>query len=707
MFGNAGRSASTSPDDVEMTRGMEGVATLKRSTTDGDIDVTTRKGVGGVNLEEVLAISDEDIDAQLDREFPDANKVPNVYDVIKTCMTDAQEEKFAGAGYSVGDWVEVQGPDTQWRLTYVKRIVKQAPDDWDWNDPDNLGKEPEYNFYYNCGEHRMLEEDYLRSPQEGLRRIFGMRPWVWRAYALLRFENFVRFQKNHENDFDEVDAQQYARHLWNEWLHNEKNGAFLQRYEEVGEIAQQELLEHLLAPFIDIDDVTEDHEVWDFDDENISSYTYLAVCGSGSIFPVICMVMQFVIPALLLMQSIKYDYEVDNFFDKFTSTIGKCATDRAPPAHHVYYDDDDKGAYNTSDGKIMITLVVIFYLFKVVPDTFISFYNTAGSKDTTYSRIMSMRKIIWDQGDDYIFQTIGYKLDLYMNTAFECALYFINLVIIYNTNDILDVILNALAIEFVHQLDEDFRSADWWDASNRHIAAGVCELIIQKTLDLNVLKNPASFARVYHIDEAEVVAACGGEGEGLYNRKQALIDQKEPKYMNGEEALDFKCAQAAKRLKKTFAIEEYQKNISYFGGEGNIFEHITGGNTSFAVFNKLENFRVWSRWERVLYIGDIPEGRPWEDEEKNKSIESTILEPFKNHSVLAGSSAFRAFLVEIFETLTFIHGYKNIKKCLANNNHIAAFFRFILMFVDFGAVLIQILFPIFVLMALFYVPICY
>jgi len=84
--------------------------------------------------------------------------VPSVYDVIGTCMTDTQEEKFAGAGYSVGDWVEVQGPDSQWKLTYVKRIIKQAPDDWDWNDPDNAGEEPEYNFFYNCGEYRMLEE---------------------------------------------------------------------------------------------------------------------------------------------------------------------------------------------------------------------------------------------------------------------------------------------------------------------------------------------------------------------------------------------------------------------------------------------------------------------------------------------------------------------------------------------------------------------
>jgi len=115
-----------------------------------------------------------------------------------------------------------------------------------------------------------------------------------------------------------------------------------------------------------------------------------------------------------------------------------------------------QGAYNTLYGKTMAFLVVCFYMFKVVPDTFVSFYNTAGTADTTYSRLMSLRKQVWDQGDDRMLQMMGYKMDLYMNTAFECLLYLFNLFIIFNTNDILDVILNALAIEFVHQLDEDF-----------------------------------------------------------------------------------------------------------------------------------------------------------------------------------------------------------------------------------------------------------
>ena len=65
----------------------------------------------------------------------------------------------------------------------------------------------------------------------------------------------------------------------------------------------------------------------------------------------------------------------------------------------------------------------------------------------------------------------------------------------------------------------------------------MCELIIQKTLDLNVLQDPKRFAHVYHIDEDKVVAACGGNGGGLCNRILALDDQENVKFMNGAEAM--------------------------------------------------------------------------------------------------------------------------------------------------------------------------
>ena len=54
---------------------------------------------------------------------------------------------------------------------------------------------------------------------------------------------------------------------------------------------------------------------------------------------------------------------------------------------------------------------------QVVPDTVFSFFNTVGSSDSLYSRLMSLRKVISDKDEDNTMQKIGYVLDLFMNTG--------------------------------------------------------------------------------------------------------------------------------------------------------------------------------------------------------------------------------------------------------------------------------------------------
>ena len=312
-----------------------------------------------------------------------------------------------------------------------------------------------------------------------------------------------------------------------------------------------QLLEHILSPFIDIDDVTEtENGTWDFEDENISAFTYLAVLGTGAIIPMVCLAMQLGIPILLFQNSKAGRLGLDGSHEGSKYEAINSILTCSPGTYSDLGDyDTAQAGFNTRNGKIMSTLVVIFYLFQVVPDTMHSFFNTAGTADTSYSKIMSMRKMVWDQGDDYVGQMIGYKLDLYMNTVFECFLYTLNLFIIFNTNEILDVILNALAIEFVHQLDEGFRASTWWDGNDRAIQAGTVELIIQKTLSLNMLNDYKRFAAWVGEDEEKIMAACGGKGECLFNREVALADNEKIEYMNGDEAWEWRCADAAKKVR--------------------------------------------------------------------------------------------------------------------------------------------------------------
>ena len=119
--------------------------------------------------------------------------------------------------------------------------------------------------------------------------------------------------------------------------------------------------------------------------------------------------MQIIIPLLLLESAV--GSRESTLWDSLFSCGG---SDSHPNWHWriTPSDDEGQGAYNTLYGKTMVFMVVCFYMFKVVPDTFVSFYNTAGTADTTYSRLMSLRKQVWDQGDDRMLQMMGYKMDL-------------------------------------------------------------------------------------------------------------------------------------------------------------------------------------------------------------------------------------------------------------------------------------------------------
>jgi len=74
------------------------------------------------------------------------------------------------------------------------------------------------------------------------------------------------------------------------------------------------------------------------------------------------------------------------------------------------------------------------------------------------------------------------------------------LFILLNTPLVLDIILNALAIDYIHQIDEKLADADWWDDGNRWIRAGTVELVIQSTLRLRVLESGHRICKEYDIN---------------------------------------------------------------------------------------------------------------------------------------------------------------------------------------------------------------
>jgi len=86
-------------------------------------------------------------------------------------------------------------------------------------------------------------------------------------------------------------------------------------------------------------------------------------------------------------------------------------------------------------------------------------------------------------------------------------LYALNLLIIFNTDDLLDVILNCIALEFVASIDEGFVVSAWWDPNNRWLKAGAMELVIRGNLELTVLEEFDAIKSNYfrdYFDEVEL-----------------------------------------------------------------------------------------------------------------------------------------------------------------------------------------------------------
>ena len=151
----------------------------------------------------------ERLEAFIEHEFPTKDQVPSTYDLINVGDLEPNRSR-----YKPGDWVEIEGLDMRWRVDMITRVIKEAPDDWDWNAPQNEGKEPEWKFTYNAGDERNIKEEDLRSPEEGLKTLFGTRPWLWQQWAILKVEEKLRFQEGHQDDFMEKDIQKLAAGEW-------------------------------------------------------------------------------------------------------------------------------------------------------------------------------------------------------------------------------------------------------------------------------------------------------------------------------------------------------------------------------------------------------------------------------------------------------------------------------------------------------------
>ena len=188
----------------------------------------------------------------------------------------------------------------------------------------------------------------------------------------------------------------------------------------------------------------------------------------------------------------------------------------------------------------------------------------------------------------------------------------INLYNILNQASPTEVLLNALALEFVFNLDEAYQTTVWWDNEKRWLKAGVIEIYLQSMFDFRSLKSRKQFQEYYGFSE-DAVGICFDDDSRLFcNKWQARSDCNNLIFMDHNEKFEyFVTEKYAKEYGCSLAYEKFKKPSVMFGLIEKIFLKTWFSlthqlDTEYGIFNRLNSYRTWSRWNKALFCGSIP-----------------------------------------------------------------------------------------------------
>jgi len=358
-----------------------------------------------------------------------------------------------------------------------------------------------------------------------------------------------------------------------------------------------------------------------------------------------------------------------------------------------------------------------------VVDRLISFFASLGvdlgfgTYDVFY-RFKALRTIIRENRYESALQSVGYTIDLIMNTLYVCLLYIVNVLNIITAPAPFEVLLNALALEFVGTIDEEFAQSTWWDADRRWIRAGGVSIALQAHIDKKTLKSSKRFSEKFGINHNVLKFKFGTDVEDtsfLKNKQLALEDSADISLMSTSDRVEFDLAALAKKLDNAEAINYNMKQPVYFGG---FDKHILGTKAVKPLFMRYIDYRTWSMWSEVLYLADVPKLER-KGAKKDKSV-------FKDN-IVRGEPEFNPYwgkyeasddvhfinwygkpphptmkaLSAIFTTLFFIELFEKLYDSIKERNYKDAVFWFFDAIIEWVSYLLQIIFPFYLISGLF------
>jgi hypothetical protein len=280
----------------------------------------------------------------------------------------------------------------------------------------------------------------------------------------------------------------------------------------------------------------------------------------------------------------------------------------------------------------------------------VHFYNVAGNANAPYSKMMSLRASIHSKGTDTLGQSLGFNIDIFMNSAFKSIALLLNIYVLFGTEEIIDLILNCIALEFISEMDEQYIDSDWYDPNQRWLRAGCIELTLRKYLATQELKDKAKVIEHFDLTEDDIIGlnelkSGGKTGKhgtsctpppssplqpdppfplptefelcGFKNLRRAINDSESFQDSPEEENMRL-LVRVVKELERHQATREFIKAKKFFGITQTIImkvKRVLGlKETSHkAVFWKFYSFRTWKTWNKLLYcpIGKYsPNGSP-------------------------------------------------------------------------------------------------
>jgi hypothetical protein len=481
-----------------------------------------------------LSLDDSRVEFVVKQEFPEEDVEPSSVDMDESIL---YEPVLENVPYQTGHWIERFGTDMEWHLEPIRRIVRSK-------------EMNEWVYYCRTPAGVLVRLDSVRAPEEGLKRQFGFRPWVWQQWAFLRVENFIRFQSNHEKDFLVVDYELSAKMLFDLWFKDSRNSDFRVLFESKPKAAQEKLLKHLLTPFKLLNEVKD----WDLKESNPSVYQYASFLGSGFITAWTVFALQLIIPLMILLYAVRTSTRFPNYSSGITNEDGNLTFVSSADLVAIFETNWDTfcNQFATLDQIVMNFVVFVVYTIRVLPDVFDSFYTAIGDKGSLNSKMNSLRRAAWDRGDDNGWMRIGYKLDRYMNSLYIALINVLMLGVLFLTESTIEIILNALAIEFVYNFDSELPRSSWYDPKQRYLRVSIVEVLLCSGLKQNILEDDEEFCQEFDIDLAQYRSKVGGS---LADWDVALKDDSDPRYMiNNKDRLYLACAKVAKKTGRTEAV---------------------------------------------------------------------------------------------------------------------------------------------------------